>query len=223
MEQESKFSRFVKAYRTIVLIGLLVAEMIVSPAADYHPRLGALLAVAVGLSLLAVSSYLANGKLIRVLVLPIAAVWLVAHLLEAFGNPLHAYVRLAPVAGLALSCAVLWAIFDRVRSVPQTTAITIAEAFVGYLIMGTAFAQIYWILNQLLDKPFNQFIPSYEISTLLYFSIITLTSIGYGGIMPTNPYVRMVAAFEGVAGVFYIAVVVARLVSSYRRVERPPN
>ena len=54
----------------------------------------------------------------------------------------------------------------------------------------------------------------------LYFSLVTLTSVGYGGIIPTNPYVRMVAAFEGVAGVFYIAVVVARLVSSYRPAER---
>ncbi len=71
-----------------------------------------------------------------------------------------------------------------------------------------------------MEKPFNQFIPSFEISTLLYFSLVTLTSVGYGGIAPLNPYVRMVAAFEGVAGIFYIAVVVARLVSSYRRAER---
>ena len=69
-------------------------------------------------------------------------------------------------------------------------------------------------------KPFNQFIPSFEISTFLYFSLVTLTSVGYGGIAPVNPYVRMVAAFEGVTGIFYIAVVVARLVSSYRSAER---
>lgn len=90
----------------------------------------------------------------------------------------------------------------------------------AYLIMGTAFAQLYWIMNQVVEKPFNQVIPSYEVSTLLYFSLITLTSVGYGGILPINPYVRMVAAFESVAGIFYIAVVVAWLVSSYRRGER---
>lgn len=87
--------------------------------------------------------------------------------------------------------------------------------------MATAFAQLYWILNQMMDRPFNQAIPSYEISTFLYFSLVTLTSVGYGGILPINPYVRMVAAFEAVTGVFYIAVGVARLVSSYRRAERP--
>lgn len=44
--------------------------------------------------------------------------------------------------------------------------------------------------------------------------MVTLTSVGYGGIVPANPYVRMVAAFEGISGIFFIGVV-ARLVSSY--------
>ena len=46
--------------------------------------------------------------------------------------------------------------------------------------------------------------------------MITLSSVGYGGILPINPYVRMVAALESVAGIFYVAVVVARIVSSHR-------
>jgi hypothetical protein len=123
------------------------------------------------------------------------------------------------VVGLALSCAALWAILDRARSVPRSSAAAIAEAFIGYLLIATAFAQVFWVLGQFVDKPFNQTIPSYQISTFLYFSMITMSSVGYGGIAPVNPYVRMVAAFEGVVGIFYIAVVVARLVSSYREEE----
>jgi voltage-gated potassium channel len=46
--------------------------------------------------------------------------------------------------------------------------------------------------------------------------MITLSSVGYGGILPLNPYVRLIAALESLIGIFYIAVVVARLVSSYR-------
>jgi hypothetical protein len=221
MESQSNLVRFLRSHRSALLIFALVAEMVISRIADYHPRSGALLAVFAGLLLLAAASYMANKKVVKLVVLPIAILWLVARLLEAFGNRQHADARLAPAPGLALSIAVLWAIFLRVRSVPQTTDTTIAEAFMGYLIMGTAFAQLYWILNQVMSKPFNQVIPSYEISTLLYFSMVTMTSVGYGGIVPINPYVRMVAAFESVAGIFYIAVVVARLVSSYRTAEPP--
>ena len=46
--------------------------------------------------------------------------------------------------------------------------------------------------------------------------MITLSSVGYGGIVPVNPYVRFVAALESMTGIFYVAVVVARFVSSYR-------
>ena len=167
-----------------------MAEMIISPMGDYHPHVGALLAASVGLVVLAAASYMANERIVKLVVLPIAAVWFVARLLEAFGNRQNIDARVAPLAGLALSCAVLWAIFMRVRSISETTEATIAEAFIGYLIVATAFAQLYWILNQVMDKPFNQAIPSYEISTLVYFSLVTLTSVGYGGIMPINPYVK---------------------------------
>jgi voltage-gated potassium channel len=53
--------------------------------------------------------------------------------------------------------------------------------------------------------------------------MVTLTSVGYGGIAPLNPYVRIVAALESMSGIFFVAVVVARLVSSYRQDEFREN
>ena len=51
---------------------------------------------------------------------------------------------------------------------------------------------------------------------LLYFSLITLSTIGYGDVVPLHGEARMLAALEGIAGVLYIAITVALLVSSYR-------
>lgn len=51
---------------------------------------------------------------------------------------------------------------------------------------------------------------------LLYFSLITLSTIGYGDVVPVQGEVRMLAALEGIAGVLYIAITVALLVSAYR-------
>jgi hypothetical protein len=53
-------------------------------------------------------------------------------------------------------------------------------------------------------------------SGLLYFSLVTLSTIGYGDIVPLGGEVRMVAALEGLTGVLYVAITVAILVSSYR-------
>jgi hypothetical protein len=52
---------------------------------------------------------------------------------------------------------------------------------------------------------------------LLYFSLVTLATIGYGDIVPLGPEVRMLAALEGVAGVLYVAIAVALLVNAYKQ------
>ena len=57
---------------------------------------------------------------------------------------------------------------------------------------------------------------------LLYFSLITLSTIGYGDVVPLYGEVRMLAALEGIAGVLYIAITVALLVSSYKPRENSP-
>jgi hypothetical protein len=106
--------------------------------------------------------------------------------------------------------------FDRIRGAPQVTSSVIAEAVIIYLIIAIAFSQIYWFLNALVPHSFNETIVTSDNTSLLYFSVVTMTAVGYGGIRPMNPYVRLVAVFESITGVFYIAVIVARLVASYR-------
>jgi voltage-gated potassium channel Kch len=53
-------------------------------------------------------------------------------------------------------------------------------------------------------------------SALLYFSLITLTTVGYGDVLPATPTARGLAALEGVSGVLYLAITVARLVAAYQ-------
>lgn len=54
-------------------------------------------------------------------------------------------------------------------------------------------------------------------SELLYFSLVTLSTIGYGDVVPLYGEVRMLAALEGVTGVLYVAITVALLVSAYKQ------
>ena len=51
--------------------------------------------------------------------------------------------------------------------------------------------------------------------TALYFSFITLSTVGYGDITPISPVARMLAMTEATVGLFYITILVARLVSLY--------
>ena len=49
----------------------------------------------------------------------------------------------------------------------------------------------------------------------IYYSFVTLTTLGYGDIVPRSEVVRGLAIMEAVAGQLYLAVMIARLVSLY--------
>ena len=159
---------------------------------------------------------LAVSKIIVIrVVLPLSGFWILARLAEGFSNGQSIYNLVSHSVGLMLSCAILWALFDRLNT-SQVTSSVIAEAFISYLVIAIAFSQLYWILNELVVDSFNQKVTATQSAEFLYFSMITLTSVGYGGIIPVNPFVRLVAALESMTGIFYVAIVVARLVSAYR-------
>jgi hypothetical protein len=47
----------------------------------------------------------------------------------------------------------------------------------------------------------------------MYFSFVTLTTVGYGDVLPVHPVARSLAMLEAVVGPLYIAILLARLVS----------
>ena len=53
--------------------------------------------------------------------------------------------------------------------------------------------------------------------SLLYFSLASLTTAGYGDVLAVSRPARMIAALEAVTGVFYVAITVARLVAGYQQ------
>jgi hypothetical protein len=56
---------------------------------------------------------------------------------------------------------------------------------------------------------------------LIYYSLTTLTTTGYGDILPVSPWARSLANAEMVIGVLYLAILMARLVSLYSQADEP--
>jgi hypothetical protein len=209
-------SAFLVTYRSELLLVALVAAMLASPLIDRHPRIGGAVALTQLILLLIGAHYLADPKILRRLILPAAFLWIIARLFEAFANPRHDYTHLSPIAGLLLSTALLCGFLRRFGTVAKITSSIISEAIICYLLIAVAFSQLYWILDHFVANAFNQKLALTQSGTFLYFSMITLTGVAYGEIVPINSYVRLIAAFENVTGLFYLAVVISRLVSSYR-------
>lgn len=201
----------------------LVAELVLSPYFDQHPHAGGLAALVVLILVLALASYTAPRWLLRFFVGPLATTWAAARLLEALAvSPLR-YAQLSSVLGLALSLTILWLMLHRFQQISENSASVVSEAFISYLVIAICFSQLYEIVDRTSHNAFNRIIPPPRGSALIYFSLVTLSSLGSSDLVAVNPYLRIVTALESLAGVFYIAVVVARLVSSRAQLRSLPE
>lgn len=97
------------------------------------------------------------------------------------------------------------------------TADCIFGAFCGYLLSGLAFGHVFTILE--LVEPgsyagdgWNHQSPVHHHFVLTYFSFLTLTTVGYGDVIPRSDLARGLAVVEAIVGQFYLAVLVAELI-----------
>ena len=140
---------------------------------------------------------------------------------------------LADHVGLSAASLVLWtgiamyAVFSAMRFVLRSSAITsehLYAALSAYLLVGVFLGVVYWSLQQAWPDSIivsgagasHQFSPMNGI----YFSFITLATVGYGDFVPGNDVIRGLAIVEAISGQFYLAVMIARLMSLYMREAR---
>ncbi len=87
-------------------------------------------------------------------------------------------------------------------------------ALSAYLLAGIFLGNFYWVLEQNWPGSFSA--PSdFSRMSAIYFSFVTLATLGYGDIVPRTDVARGLAIVEGVGGQLFLAVLVARLVSLY--------
>ena len=92
----------------------------------------------------------------------------------------------------------------------------IAGAICIYLLLGVIWALAYHFVHLLIPDSFRGNIsPSIQLQVqdFLYYSFVTLTTLGYGDIVPLTATARTLAFFEAIFGQFYIATLVAGLVT----------
>jgi hypothetical protein len=94
-------------------------------------------------------------------------------------------------------------------------------ALCAYLYIGSWYAFLYRATAIFSGKPFFAQPGSEDGLNYLYFSLITLTTVGYGDLSPTFGPGRMLAATEAIIGQLYLVSVVALIVSAYGRSRGP--
>ena len=104
----------------------------------------------------------------------------------------------------------------RVIRTRQVTADTISGAVSVYLLMGLTWATAYDLVETITPGSFASSQPDavFTFPAFIYYSFVTLATLGYGDITPLTDQARSLALLETVSGTLYIAVLIARLVAA---------
>jgi voltage-gated potassium channel len=209
-------------HRYAVLFYSLVLTLVVAPILKAIGMPGTFLQLFLGLNLLAAVVQFESRK--GRWVLP--AILLAAVLLR-IGSLQAGYAELSTLSLFLWTAIGLYAVFVALRFALRSSIITsehLYAALSSYLLAGVFLGVLYWSLQQVWPGSIIVNGPGASQPFLLaegiYFSFITLATVGYGDMVPGSGVVRNLAIVEAIAGQFYLAVMIARLMSLYMREPR---
>jgi hypothetical protein len=209
--------------RSVVLLVFLLLFIILTPLLEGKPGGELILVVNMYLTLVAATMELKERQVLFFSAIPIAAASMLLLLLHYFHRTRA--LSIANSSALALFLALVSvSLFAYLGRSGQITSGRIYVSVSLYLLLAMEWYALYSLLDAIQPGSFAEagvtLVGRVAPSKILYFSLATLTTLGYGDIVAVRPTARMTAALEAAAGVLYIAITVARLVASYQTKNR---
>ena len=216
-------------HRFVVLLAALLLMLCSSPlwhllAKAAHPTLATCLAILVfSLMLLSAVFAVAEGPRTTVLALSLAGTSILLQLANLWLDGQGTEIAHHIVSMLFLAYVIL-VLLRYLFATCRVTVDTISSSLCTYLLLGILWANAYSLLAVLDSGSFHYSYaqPSEQLHfgdqatvLALYYSFVTLTTLGYGDIVPASSTSRMLAAVEAIVGQIYLTVLVARLVGMH--------
>lgn len=159
------------------------------------------------------------------LIIVLGIIWIIAGAIFAF-YPTIIWAQIAAYAAVfLLQVAVVGVLMEYIFIKETVTRDVLGAAIAVYILLGAVFVPVYGITEALtvLQTGNSAFVdgagadPTAFIpwQTFIYYSYATLTTLGYGDILPVTMWARSLASIQAVTGVLYTTIVMARLVSLY--------
>ena len=211
----------VRAYlrrRYTILFYTLVFTLLSAPVLSALKFSGTLLESLLATSLLAAILPVTAVRSRAYLLLAVGLVWLARPVTVWLDHLVLSAIALGiwTLIGLAAAAAAL----RYAMRAGQVDAEHLYAALSAYLLAGIYFGLLYWVIEEVSPGTFTV-TAHFSQTSAIYFSFVTLATLGYGDIAPRADVARGLATVEGVGGQLFLAVLVARLVSLYSKPGNP--
>jgi hypothetical protein len=117
---------------------------------------------------------------------------------------------------LLVGFVLIWVVARAVFGPGKITYHRVIGAILLYLTIGIVFVALYTLVGALAPGSFTGILVHDRVSLppdLVYFSFTTLTTVGYGDVVPVHPFARSLSNLEAIFGQLYPATLLARMVS----------
>jgi hypothetical protein len=165
-------------------------------------------------SIVALTSSHARPGLVRSAILLSGLTILLAAVAAASDD--HIWLNFASVIQITLLAIAMGAVLHRVVTTAEVGSRTILGAISVYTVLGILFTFLYGTIDRVQSTPFFEGVPHPASSDFLFFSYTTLTTTGYGDLVPGGQPGRMLSGLEMMIGQIFLVTLVAGLVSLWR-------
>lgn len=204
--------------RFLFLLVALLLVMLVSPFLESTLLHRFYMVVMFSLVLLAAIVIASDGHRHQVAALAIGLPWIALNLLALLWN-IPAVAIHANILACLFNVYVLVIVLGHILRAGSVDLNILLGAASAYLLIALAWTTSYLVIFDLDPGAFSlihgESRPYFH--QFLYFSLTTMTTVGYGDITPVNPFAQIWATMEAVVGTLYMALLVARLVGLYQR------
>ncbi|MGH2637457.1 MAG: potassium channel family protein [Actinomycetota bacterium] len=213
------FRQRVRAPDSYGLLLVLILASLIAAASSGRPIGQAVTVVLQGGTLLyALWTARAGRRVVRVAVVLVPAIVLAAAVLT--GGESDTADAVVPVTSAVLTAAAILLIVRRVGAHPRVDAAAILGALCTYLLIGMFFSAVFGSVSEFQNAAFFAQEASAASVDLLYFSFVTMTTVGYGDLTAATNLGRMLAVTEALIGQLYLVTVVALVIGNIGRERR---
>ena len=127
------------------------------------------------------------------------------------------------IVTLLVLAAAIWATFAELLGTSDTSPDALMGTMFGYFLIAVAWSYLYAAIAVSDPEAFALGGGANVGVQLRYFSLVTMTTLGYGDIVPLSPAARIVSALQAVCGTLYVAIMIGRVVSSFVGMPQRPG
>ena len=151
-----------------------------------------------------------------------SVVWMVCAVISFFAPTSSFAAILSQLAIIPAQLLMTLALLRYIYKSRTVDLYVMMTAITVYIFIAAIFTPLYVIISRLDANAFvdNGLGVAPQWQQLVYFSFVTLATLGYGDVIPLNAWARSLATVEGMVGVLYVALIMGRLIGVYSQ-EKP--